>query len=90
MLKIKDNIDLKELEKYGFTHNGLEGYYEMYIKTYDEGPYKIWITIVASDGCYHTRHIYIQNNYYDCDYDVIVPDVIYDLIKAGLVEKVED
>jgi hypothetical protein len=74
MLKIKNNIDLKELEKFGFIYatsgwNWLD----------DKQPTQIYI-----DNC---GVIAISNrNAYSfwCD----VPSVIFDLIQAGLVEKV--
>ena len=73
MLKIKDNVDLKELEKFGLNFNSF-GYY--YAKI--ELPY----------GC--------QKIMVDCDDKSInivgagenLLDIIYDLIQAGIVEKV--
>lgn len=75
MLKIKDNVDLKELEKFGF----------------EELPYKycrdiddtFW-TIVIEKG---SRKIICWNYGYG---GTKKPDkYIQDLIQAGLVEKVE-
>ena len=82
MLKIKDNVDLKELEKYGFI-KGTFGY----IKVLNEEDYSIEVSIEKEFG---EAIIYIKNDYYDCDYKCNVPEVIYDLIKDGLVEKVEE
>ena len=77
MLKIKDKISLKELEKYGFE---LEG--EKYIKySYHKFWYFGYISVSTKD---RIVTIYTEN-----DYDV-VDDTIYDLIKADLVEKVEE
>jgi hypothetical protein len=78
MLKIKDNVDLKELEKYGF-----EECYWSYYKRINYEYYEVKIDIE-----FKKRYIFIQNDYYDCDYACYIPDVIYDLIKDGLVEKV--
>lgn len=66
MLKIKNNIDLKELEKFGFEEYKLD--YEInrgntYVIRIDKQSRKIEI------NCYE--------NY----------NIIYDLIKANLVEK---
>lgn len=85
MLKIKDNIDLKELEKFGFENRTYE-----YIKIYNLREYTIWVSVVNDDYCYNARYIYIKNNSYDTDYDALAPDILFDLIKANLVEKIEE
>ena len=74
MLKIKDEVDLKELEKFGLRLSNF-GYYYKKI----ELPY----------GC--------QKIMIDCDDKKITMvgagedllTIIYDLVQAGLVEKVE-
>ena len=78
MLKIRDNVDLKELEKFGFTDidyidgkvaelsNG-DTYIEIYDSIYDK---------------WNTRQIFVIGSAY--------LDTVYDLIKAGLVEKVKE
>lgn len=82
-LKIKDNVDLKELEKYGFY-------------TYDDNcDY-----IINEDACLQIydgdlqsdEYLQIQMRYYFTNDDNFnnAMDVIFDLIQAGLVEKVED
>ena len=80
MLKIKDNVDLKELEKYGFKK-------------------------VKKDETDFVSYVKYWQSKYDNEYDCITifddrtlsfgidgfePDVLYDLIKADLVEKVDD
>ena len=80
MLKIKDNVDLKELEKFWFIKDDF-----YYTKEINYEYYKVKIDIELDRKC-----IIIQNDYYDSDYACYVPDVIYDLIQAGIVEKVED
>ena len=78
MLKIKDNIDLKELEKYGFEYfiNGCGTYgyslktsYGFYtiVEKDKENLCKIWERRIPSG---------------------INQDLLHDLIKDGLVEKV--
>ena len=87
MLKIKDNVDLKVLEEYGFINKGSR--YEKELKQNREnyfGPEYYYITIYISIG---GRNIDMQNTNYDSDYACCIPDIIYDLIKADLVEKVE-
>lgn len=80
MLKIKDNVDLKVLEKFVFIKDSF-----FYTKELDYKYYKVKIDVELD-----RRYIIIQNDYYDSDYACYIPDVIYDLIKADLVEKVED
>lgn len=71
MLKIKDNVDLKELEKFGFVKNN---------KSYNYNWKGFVVMFVHED-----RRIYkYLDGYTDPDYDVL-----FDLIQAGLVEKVE-
>lgn len=82
MLKIKDNVDLKKLEKYGFRNVSYKNY--VYKPKVDIDLNEIWV-----DG--DTKKIDIV----DCDHDVghIVNenlDKLFELIQAGLVEKVEE
>jgi len=76
MLKIKDNVKLEELEEYGF----IKGFIHLKM-------HKQTITYVGQN-----KNIYINNScwwnheFYYCE----GYDVIYDLIQAGLVEKVEE
>ena len=79
MLKIKDNVDLKELEKYGFITN-MRG---QYIKTRNiNGAYCYTLYITPT-------HHYIQfKTYGDITIAGSLQDTLYDLIKADLVEKV--
>lgn len=79
MLKIKDNIDLKELERYGFEENSF-----YYSKILDFEYYKVKIDVEKD-----RKYLIIQNDYYDNNYACYIPSLIYDLIKANLVEKVE-
>ena len=89
MLKIKDNVDLKELEKFGFELNDIYGWRYEYknsenIINNDNpilAPYKD-INVV----CLVDNNLYIHCN----THLVKIPDIIYDLIKADLVEKVGD
>lgn len=78
MLKIKDNVDLKELEKYGFrprynTYTGQIDFYELFPEN------KLSIRM----DCPVYRRI-ACDKYYD------IAEILYDLIKDGLVEKVQD
>ena len=82
MLKIKDNVDLKELEKYGFK---LEPEHSYYYKNCDGYELFIWKT---KGYDYKQRCIYVEVG----EYAMILNDfdTLYDLIKDGLVEKVEE
>lgn len=81
MLKIKDNVDLEELEKFGFrkSDNCFKYIYDYTILTIVD--YQIQI--------YKDRTIkIIQNCMYEVDNRLLTK--LYDLIKADLVEKVDD
>jgi hypothetical protein len=77
MLKIKDNVDLKELEKYGFKK-------DKYCPSRIIGEYDYayqFLRINTDD-----RTIMISSGYDDVNsYDEV--SKLYDLIQAGLVEK---
>ena len=77
-LKIKDNVDLKELEKFRFNYTSGEDWHIFYDN----------VSVSLGDG----REIVIDFN--DMDYDeqeiMQVIFLIYDLIKADLIEVVEN
>lgn len=74
MLKIKDNVDLKELEKFGFRYHKDLVYKskksEWSVVEVGIDPSTKIINIAAIPDLFHT-----------------VEDTLYDLITAGLVEK---
>ena len=91
MLKIKDDVDLKELEKYGFEQSLIK---ETYFKKYEytseneECPqYNFELIINPRDsknknelvGCFNANDDEIDEVFY--------LDLLYDLIKDGLVIK---
>ena len=82
MLKIKDNVDLKELEKFGFV--------EIKSNNVGESMGWRWSAISMDDGYEMTLYIYPDNSIYrrriSLEYDG--EDKLFDLIQAGLVEKV--
>lgn len=78
MLKIKDNIDLKELEKFGFKFE--EG--TTYIKEIDE------ITCIYVSECDLKCIDYVIDPLSNDKFIYDLTDTLYDLIQAGLVEKV--
>lgn len=79
MLKIKDNVDLKELEKYGWEYyrDKLSSYYGCCLKTDEQIDWFINNAKIIS--------MFEKNNKTARDLDTL-----YDLIKDGLVEKVEE
>lgn len=72
MLKIKEDVDLKELEKFGFVKKHTEFYRDIYGVFGYRGAKKIIVI--------DRREIWIYNEE--------GVDILYDLITAGLVEKV--
>ncbi len=111
MLRIKDNIDLKELEKYGFelkggtyctkeiTYSKYDGHFkycwmvysdrELYLYIDNDGNYKKLDIEWFEDREYATTDSI--EDIYDINALVVIGfDTLYDLIKAGLVEKVEE
>lgn len=106
MLKIKDDVDLKELEKFGFkkivkkekTHkytweNGEEDYYTEVIYRLDNGENTIDILEKRENSDWKHLNKEKEIDIYESDWEMGVsrnmPDILYDLIQAGLVEKVE-
>ena len=100
MLKIKDDVDLKELEKFGFKPK-----YDV-----DTGELKEYYKEFVDDDRRHypgeTIKFYIKKEkrffktYYSCrggtwdifhyKYGYEIIDILYDLIQANIVEKVDD
>ena len=96
MLKIKKNVDLKELEKFGFVYRkhyndwiklhyekNYEDYVDNYIQIGNDKIFKPYTQILnGHDKEYcDKRQTNIKNEFLD---------TLYDLIKADLVEKVEE
>ena len=79
-LRIKDNVDLKELEKFGFKYNDVYNYYYFNIDISER---------LEIDKLSHEIHLFIDDEYYHCRTGNNTFDLLYDLIKADLVEKVE-
>ena len=92
MLKIKDNVDLKELEKFGFikTKN------DTYFKNEPNDAYEQFETniVINPVGTFEKNEIIFEiadldNSEEKSDIDIGARiDTLYDLIKADLVEKV--
>ena len=83
MLKIKDDVDLKELEKFGFEYDEDNNCYFYYGFTRADCKSEIRIYIYNDTRVIATGF----DEYVDPNK---IYNKIYDLIKAGLVEKVEE
>ena len=86
MLKIKDSINLKELERFGMKYNGgSECYVDDYVYSY--------LTVYTTDK---SKEIIVDVNYASFGdylgrkkiYDNAM-NILYDLIKADMVDKVD-
>ena len=98
MLKIKDNVDLEELEKFGFVKCGdsIETYFKAE-KSNNWEQFESGIIVNPENKECQKEIVYYTNSITDgieLDEDslqlVSTLDTLYDLIKADLVEKVED
>ena len=95
MLKIKDDVDLKELEKFGFKpkYNENTGEICAYQKKCEKDVGGLLITITETISlirifrAFRMKNVEWRINQYNNYFDI---DTLYDLIQAGLVEKVED
>lgn len=83
MLKIKDSVDLKELEKFGFYKNDWSEYGYTYLvpDINESGRCKVEI----HTSRYRRLAFEIEGQLHGLP----VPSIIFDLIQAGLVEKGE-
>ena len=94
MLKIKDNVDLKELEKFGFEYDeDSDCYVKQIFSQKTKGMFVPFVAtgylIFNNDG---TSTDYITNRYWDVrkEHKESLNKIYDDLIQAGLVEKVGD
>ena len=80
MLKIRDDVDLKELEKFGFVSDFLMCRKVISRDGFIKHEKDIFVDVL-------TREIGIQEGLFNVDIEL---DTLYDLIKADMVEKVEE
>ena len=93
MLKIKDNVDLKELEKFGFKPKYDEdtGEVRAYQKKCEKDVGGLLVNITETTSliriykAFKRKKTEWQINRYNDYFDI---DTLYDLIQSGLVEKV--
>lgn len=90
MLKIKDNVDLKELEKYGFKKS--DGFYYRFYEENENSGIRIGTRIQMFNGAITEGQI-VQVGKSKLGIESTNEELatnIFDLIKDGLVEKVEE
>ena len=92
MLKIKDDVNLKELEKFGFEFSEDDNFYFYY--EFTEPDCNSELRIYIDKDTREIRHyVYASDRTISTGFDMYVSpykihNKIYDLIKANLVEKV--
>ena len=86
-LRIKDNVDLKELEKFGYSCYNDGSYWYKYVTS--KRRISIWEYDRHIDDDVVDRTTY-SGFKYEGEYRHIIKPYIQDLIQAGLVEKVEE
>lgn len=84
MLKIKDDVDLKKLEKFGFE----EDRWKCYTKTICEGRRGQSFELIISTNSRILEGF--ANGADGSGEEAYLDNTLYDLIKADLVEKVDD
>lgn len=77
MLKIKDSVDLEGLEKFGYIYKEQPG----------SGARKRYELLNDFDVYVYIDDRILHFNRFNCSHQM---DTLYDLIKANLVEKVEE
>ena len=111
MLKIKDNVNLKKLEKYGFElrYSQYDGKVNRIIQVHDspycdpvERPFISFFKKQKKEKNISQIPLYSRTREFDYHFegDFVIPknprnrriffDTLYDLIKDGIVEKVEE
>jgi len=80
MLKIKDDVNLKELERFGFEEISIGRGTKYQLKKYI-GKCEIYNIKIDTKKIIRFNQLSVNNE---------LPDILYDLIQAGLVEKVRE
>lgn len=88
MLKIREDVKLEELEKFGFINDEIYG---RKVKVKKMMTKEKWnAEIVEIDLITGQLQIFIDDEYYEIYTKSSTLDFIYDLIKADLVVKVDE
>ena len=94
MLRIKDDVDLKELEKFGFKNSKEDTWY--LVEANDDYDRFETCIVINPKGMFEKNEIIFEisdldNSEEKSDIDIGARiDTLYDLIQAGLVEKIEE
>lgn len=94
MLKIKDNVDLKELEKFGFYENNTKTAYYYYLDdrfdNYNDAYDIKWeLSVYCKDRSLRLFNEIRVDGQFHFAYSIDHLDIIMRLIQAGLIEKVQ-
>ena len=81
MLKIKDNVNLKELEKFEFTFDNYHNFYSKEVYMSD-----CRLVVDADRVLCYDNNSDADMTYHSCQ----LLDEVFDLIQAGLVEKIKE
>ena len=79
MLKIKDLVDLKELEKFGYKKGIVYCFGECYVKELENDDFIFIKNDTTKYISFELSNVYLDEK-----------NLIDDLIQAGLVEKIEE
>ena len=100
MFKIKDNVDLKVLEDFGFIKIGGTCYSYEIANEEDFGHTSLEVSILVYQEDFmgnKARHIYFYTSAYanggedEVEFDKTFPvDVLFELFEAGLIERVSE
>ena len=97
MLKIKDNVDLKELKKFGFRKHKrdskevvLSKWSREWVEADCIGGWDFYPVIELVKVYNNTLKLKVKGNYYYAFEKPNGIDLLFDLIQAGLVEKVSE
>ena len=87
MLRIKDNVNLKELEKFGFKAKSFDrnNFYGAVFERFVENDILLYKVVITSNH----KYIQIRDGHFG-NIAGSLQTLLYDLIQAGLVEKVEE
>lgn len=84
MLKIKDNINLKELKKFGFKYDKkTKTYYKKCLGTFN----KFIVATEDDEDVCRGQIVFLNESNFQA---TLYLDVLYDLIEKGLVEKIRE
>ena len=87
MLRIKPEVDLKELEKFGFRKEKYGDYCKSLVVKSQFASRTTTVSIMVDNTIHIGRIGYVVNGPYCIDIEL---ELLFDLIEAGLVEKVSE